>query len=82
MGRRVYVWTGYLFILALLAILPAEAQETRGSIEGIVKDSTGGGPRQGRPSKPGVRRSWAWRPRSVTKRAATGSPRCHPACIR
>ena len=43
MGRRVYVWTGYLFILALLAVLPAEAQETRGSIEGIVKDSTGGG---------------------------------------
>jgi outer membrane receptor protein involved in Fe transport len=41
MGRRVRVWSGCLSILALLAAMPAEAQETRGSIEGIVKDAAG-----------------------------------------
>jgi outer membrane receptor protein involved in Fe transport len=43
MGRRVRVWWGCLSLLALLATPPAEAQETRGSIEGVVKDSTGAG---------------------------------------
>ena len=43
MGRRVRVWSWCVFLLALLAALPAEAQETRGSIEGVVKDSSGAG---------------------------------------
>ena len=36
-------WWTCVFLLALLAALPAEAQETRGSIEGVVKDSSGAG---------------------------------------
>ena len=63
--------------LALLIAVPAVAQETRGSIEGVVKDTTGG-------VLPGVTveathrgRRAAQRP-SPTQRASTGSRRCTP----